>query len=200
MSPNAQPVTGHELSKDRLHPVWIWGLTLFIVFHLSVLLLTPNSENYFGYRLRPWFQPYVSFFEFSGDWKFFSPDPAPKLELEWSVLDQSGAVIQAGKYPDFENPFIIADRGLRRVASLRFMLMREGSLKKMWVPYLCHRYPGAFLRAHEPSLCKVRRFWVKSSSRKKMFMIRADSTGVIWEWSSASHDQENRPSLEALLV
>lgn len=143
MSPNAQPVRP-ELNKDRLHPIWIWGLTLFIVFHLSVLLLTPNSENYFGYRLRPWFQPYVSFFEFSGDWKFFSPDPAPKLELEWSVLDQSGAVVQAGKYPDFENPFIIADRGLRRVASLRFMLMREGSLKKMWVPYLCHHYPHAF--------------------------------------------------------
>jgi len=126
-----------------LHPVWIWGLTIAIVFHLMVLLITPNSENYFGYRLRPWFQPYVSLFEFSGDWKFFSPDPAPKLVLEWSVMDRSGNLIQVGNYPGFESPFIIADRELRRVASLKFMLM-GANLKNMWVPYLCRLYPRAF--------------------------------------------------------
>lgn len=132
------------MRTNRLHPAWLWVLNIWIVFHLTVLFLTPNSENYFGYRFRSYLQPYIGLFEFSGDWKFFSPDPAPKLELEWSVADRSGTTIKAGTYPDFENPSLIADRDLRKLASLRFMLMRDGILQKMWVPYLCHRYPGAF--------------------------------------------------------
>jgi hypothetical protein len=119
-------------------------LTLFLFFHLFVLFITPNKENYFGYRLFHIFEPYVNFFEFSSEWTFFSPDPAPPLYVDWKVFDQSGSEIKTGTFPELVNPFVVGDRQVRRISAARFMIMRDGNIQRSLVPYLCNSIPGAF--------------------------------------------------------
>ncbi len=138
-------MSSHENAKPlQKLPKLTWLLTLFLLFHLSVLLITPNKENYFGYRLFHVFQPYVNFFEFSSEWTFFSPDPSPPLYIDWKIFDQAGAEIKSGSFPETISPFIVGDRQVRRISATRFMLMGDGLAQKTLVPYLCHQTPGAY--------------------------------------------------------
>jgi len=125
-------------------PKLTWLLTLFLVFHLSVLLITPNKENYFGYRVFRYIQPYVNFFEFSSEWTFFSPDPAPPLFIEWTVFDQAGKEMKNGTFPESGSPFIVGDRQVRRISATRFMLLGDGTAGRTLVPWLCNQTPGAY--------------------------------------------------------
>jgi hypothetical protein len=125
-------------------PKLTWLLTLFLFYHLSVVLITPNRENYFGYRYFRFLEPYVNFFEFSSQWTFFSPDPAPPIYIDWSIYDQAGKELKAGSFPDQKSLFVVGDRQVRRISATRFMIMGDGAAQKTLVPYLCGQNPGAY--------------------------------------------------------
>jgi hypothetical protein len=133
-----------SLQASEKLPKWTWLLTLYLLFHLFVIFITPNSQNYFGYRLIHVFKPYINFFEFSSDWTFFSPDPAPPLYIEYKVFDRDGKEMSSGTFPESGNPFILGDRQIRRISAARFMLLGDGTAQKTLAPYLCVKNEGAF--------------------------------------------------------
>ena len=133
-------MSAHEQKLPKL----TWLLTLFLFFHLSVLLITPNKENYFGYRFFHFLEPYVNFFEFSSEWTFFSPDPAPPLYIDWTVLDRDGKELGKGSFPERQSPFLLGDRQIRRLSATRFMIVGDGAVQRTLVPWLCNQHPGAY--------------------------------------------------------
>lgn len=130
-------------TRERL-PWWTRVLTVFLIFHLAVLLITPNKENYFGYRLFKVLEPYVNLFEFSADWTFFSPDPAPPLYFEWKAFDQGGNELRTGAFPELKGQIVFGDRQIRRISAARFMLLRDGNVQNSLLPYVCGAVPNAF--------------------------------------------------------
>jgi hypothetical protein len=159
--PSVKDVLDGHCDVARKLPRWTWVLNLFLIFHLSVMFITPNKENYFGYRLFKVLEPYVNFFEFSANWTFFSPDPALPVYIDWKAFDRDGNEIKTGTFPDLGSPFIVGDRFIRRVSATRFMLIHDGNIQKSYVPYLCGKYPGAFsirlsqVLMHPPRLVEI---------------------------------------------
>jgi len=124
-------------------PKWTWLVSLALLFHLAVIFITPNSQNYFGFRLVKIIQPYAGLFEFSSEWTFFSPDPAAPMYYEWKAYDTSGNELKTGIFPNISSLSFFADRQLRRLAAGRYMSMQPGALENTLVPYLCRTNPGA---------------------------------------------------------
>jgi hypothetical protein len=158
---SAQEKPAGQVGTPQKLPKWTILLNLFLLFHLSVMFITPNKENYFGYRLFSVLEPYVNFFEFSANWTFFSPDPALPVYIDWKIFDREGNELKAGTFPDIGNPFIIGDRFIRRVSATRFLLIHEGNLRKSLVPYLCRETPKSFsvrlsqVFMHPPRLVEI---------------------------------------------
>lgn len=113
-------------------------LSLFVLYHLMVVVVTPNKETYFGQLVAPIVEPYINFFELASSWNFFAPDPGPPpLYLEWELLGKSNAIIGTGAFPEKADPFWIRERQNRRIALARFLFYSDERHLKVWGDYLC---------------------------------------------------------------
>ncbi|HVK61786.1 MAG TPA: hypothetical protein VM432_09565 [Bdellovibrionales bacterium] len=121
-------------------------LSLFIVFHLSAVLILPNSSSLMGRRLSWLFLDYANLMIFNRTWQFFSPGPMPNMYLEYEVETEDNAledVRETYQWPKsnvnrFNNDFF-----LRTVAGMRFLGSNEVNFHKYFIPYLCRQHPGA---------------------------------------------------------
>jgi hypothetical protein len=120
------------------------GLSVFILFQLTVVILGPNCENYVCTKLSPVIVPYANFFEMTSKWSFFAPEPGPPpVFVEYELLDVKGEAIQKSRFPEAQNPYFIRERQNRRIASVEFMMPGEDRVEKVMVPYLCSHHPDA---------------------------------------------------------
>jgi hypothetical protein len=132
----SDPATGTVSAKVR------GVLSVFLVFHLTCVLLAPNSDNYAGMALTPLIQPYLTFFEMTNTWNFFSPNPEPPIYVEYELLDDQGSAYQSGRWPEEKDPYFLRERQTRRITAADFMVNSEISAEKMMVHYLCSQRPG----------------------------------------------------------
>ena len=120
----------------RMSPLQ-WFLSAFVVYHLFAVMITPLLLPPFGERLGAWVQPYVTTFEFTNLWEFFSPNPAVPMLISWEADDASGRLVSEGVWPRIPRPGVINDEEVRRLAALYFMVGSDEYIEKMMVPHLC---------------------------------------------------------------
>src|SRR6476469_7797231 len=86
-------------------------LSLFLVFHLSAVVLAPNCQTYLGKVAAPLFEPYLNFFEFMASWSFFAPDPGPPpVFIEWESVDKNSTTLESNRWPILPNPYFFRER------------------------------------------------------------------------------------------
>ncbi|MGE0616829.1 MAG: hypothetical protein AB7P04_14450 [Bacteriovoracia bacterium] len=119
-------------------------LSVFIVFHLAVVLLIPNESSYLTQYFRPLIAPYATTLGLARAWQFFSPDPGPSVYLEYIAM-KDGTKLDAGFFPPLQNPFWLRDPYNRRTAALRMTFKVPDYVQTVVVPYLCRQYPAATL-------------------------------------------------------
>ncbi len=96
-------------SSIRIKTPLLWvrrGLTLFILYHLSAMLVSQNSDHYLADRLKPYFMPYWQLLEFGSEWNFFAPEPGPApLFLKYEIYDSNGILSSTDQLPHYPDDF-----------------------------------------------------------------------------------------------
>jgi hypothetical protein len=131
---------GSRVNRSR---VVIRGLlSVFILFHLVIVLLVPVGENAISSTFQKVIEPYTHFFELTNRWAFFAPEPSPPVYIEWELVNAQGDGFKKGMFPEQKNPYAFRERQNRRVAAAEFVLPVESYVEKVMVPYLCEQNPG----------------------------------------------------------
>lgn len=123
------------MKKSRFLRVF---LHLFLAFHLTAVLVMPNSSSYW---LQDWgkvFIPYGNTFGFFTPWEFFSPNPGNLVTYEIDVL--SGQMTEPYKFPQSKEHYIFRQDYNRRIAFNRFTTKYPGVIQNMLGPYLCKKW------------------------------------------------------------
>jgi hypothetical protein len=133
-------IPAQRIKKQRVFRI---GLSLFLCFHLSCIILAQNKRAYLGYRFSSIIEPYTNVFEIGTAWSFFSPDPGPPMHLEWELLDEKGKTLKKGQEPQPSHAFQIPERQNRRIAMSYLMAASDEKADRLMAPYLCKHYPQA---------------------------------------------------------
>ncbi len=119
-------------------------LSVFLCFHLLVVLVLANGGSYLARRLDPWITPYGNLFGFNTTWNFFAPDPAHTMYIHYFVhFDDSNKEPLEGYIPPEKEKIVIDSSKSRFLYALRFMIIDEKRLKVILGPFLCKQHEGA---------------------------------------------------------
>jgi hypothetical protein len=123
-------------------------LSLFIVYHLTVILVLANSSSFLARRLSPVIIPYANLLQLNTTWNFFAPDPAHtmflKYKIEFTDADGNDAKEPVIGYIPPEKKHIVIDSSKRRfLYALRFLLLDNSRMQTILGPWLCRENPGA---------------------------------------------------------
>lgn len=130
--------------------LWKGVLSLWIIFHVFLILVLPNSSSYLG-RILPWWAvSYGNSLSLHSNWNFFSPDPAHSMYFHYKVFfqDQNQTDLQEpveGYLPSYKIDREMSLRHRRELYEMRFMVLKTQRIQKFIAPWLCKKYPGATL-------------------------------------------------------
>lgn len=117
-------------------------LNLFVIYHLLVVVISPNISTYLGSRLSPFIAAYAGVLGLGSTWSFFAPDPGPPpLFLEWEILGEHNSVTSSGQIPEKDSPFWLVERQNRRFILARILYNENGRHLIIMGNYLCRLYP-----------------------------------------------------------
>ena len=123
---------------------WKVLLTVLLAFHLLGVMCAPNPTNYLLYAFRPLLEPYLNFFEFTPNFGYFSPFPAPAMYIEYDLLDKTGGQIRTGLWPDPKAPYFLQDRTNRRTVMVNYVFYDDARATRILAPYFCRETPSAY--------------------------------------------------------
>jgi hypothetical protein len=117
-------------------------LNLFVIYHVLVVVLSPNITSDLGSKFSPFISVYAGIFGLGSTWSFFAPDPGPPpLFLEWEILGEQNAVVGLGQIPEKSSPFWLVERQNRRFVLVRNLYLDHGRHLIVMGNYLCRLYP-----------------------------------------------------------
>ncbi|MEI7972735.1 MAG: hypothetical protein WCH11_00035 [Bdellovibrio sp.] len=158
MSPRLPNPSGLQSWKRS----WSWILkalaSFWILFHLAVLLITPNSSSFLGRRYSVFFTAYANQLGFHNMWNFFSPDPASAMVFQSTIrfLNKEGEEVRESvvqMVPPTEEKMVMDSTERRILYATRFFFVNPDLIQKSFVPWQCRRFSGAsrvgvLLRVH----------------------------------------------------
>lgn len=126
------------------------GLSVFLVYHLSAVLILPMGSGIIIRELGGYVNRYANQLGFNTTWQFFSPGPSPTFYLEYSYGYPEGADLSAAEdpfeihwLPERRKGFAWSDFYNRRLYSMRFMALDSDRTRKYLAPFLCRQNPMA---------------------------------------------------------
>ncbi len=154
-------------------------LSLFICFHLVVILVLANGSSFLGRSLEPWLAPYGNVLALNLTWTFFAPDPAHTMFIRYLVYfdDDLGTERKSpieGYVPEEKDQIVIDTSKRRYLYAMRFLILDQKRMKTLLGPFLCRKYPGASSISLEeilepiPNLDLARIGDLKPSEERKM--------------------------------
>ncbi len=125
-------------------------LSIFLAYHLMVILILPNSGSYLGRKTEKLITPYANILGLNTSWNFFSPDPAHTMFLKYRVwfndLDSKEEKEPIEGFLPPEKEKIVLDSSERRfLYAMRFLILDTDRMKSILGPWLCRQHPGAVL-------------------------------------------------------
>jgi len=168
-------------------------LSLFLVYHLAVIIILPNSGSYLGRSTEKWITPYANYLGLNTTWNFFSPDPAQTMFVKYTVwFDDLNAAKAKDPVEGFippEKEKIVLDSSKRRLLyAMRFLILDTNRMKTILAPWLCRENPGAQLVKIEhileaiPNLEKAGLGEERASEGRQLMELSYECNG--------SHDEE----------
>ena len=111
-------------------------LSIWAVFHVLAVLITPNRETYLGKQVASVMVPYADFLELAANWNFFAPQPGPPLRLEFETVDREGSQLLHGFWPELDSPW-------RQTTLSHFVMKDQNGGERLIGNFLCARNPGS---------------------------------------------------------
>lgn len=137
-------------------------ISLWLVYHLFIILLFPNTQSLLSRKLDRFLLPYANTLNMNTPWQFFSPFPGPKFYIEYEVsstqTSESGEIQVEGKryfYPPESHTEPDWDNFRRRLYSARFVAMDPNRLKEVFIPWVCRQHPDATMVSAEVIMAPV---------------------------------------------
>lgn len=146
--------------KQKLNQLSRIGLSVFIVFHLVVIVVLGNGGSYYGRALSPYLTSYANFIGLNSSWNFFSPDPANSMYLRVSLL--AGEDYREEFYPPGKEKFEWSGNQRRFLYFVRYMIVDPTRIETFLIPWFCKTHAGVerisvdFVIQPVPSLDKAR--------------------------------------------
>ena len=122
--------------------------SLFIIYHLVVIVLMPNSGSILGRRWGNLIAPYANIVGMNATWEFFSPDPPHPFYFDYSVYfetedgDEKRPPID-GYFPEWRTEQTLHPNKIRLKNAVRFFALTRTSVEQAFIGYLCRQYPDA---------------------------------------------------------
>ncbi len=137
-------------------------ISVWLVYHLFIILLFPNTQSLLSRKLDRFLLPYANSLNMNTPWQFFSPFPGPKFYIEYEVSNtqtsENGDLQVEGKkyfYPSQDQRDPDWDNFRRRLYSARFVSVDPQRLKDVFIPWVCRQHPGAMMVSAEVIMAPV---------------------------------------------
>lgn len=128
--------------------------SLWIIYHLFVILLFPNASSLLSRKLDYLLLPYANSLNMNTPWQFFSPWPGPKMYIEYVTFTEKDTVDDPEKgfevleseksyFPPKNQTDPDWDNWRRRLYATRFVSMDPERLEKTFVSWVCRQNPKA---------------------------------------------------------
>lgn len=123
-------------------------LTLFLLYHLAVIILMPNSSSILGRRWGNLIAPYANMLGMHATWEFFSPDPPHPFYFDYSVYFETSEGEEKkppvdGFFPEWRTERTLHPNKIRLKNAVRFFALSRESVEQAFIGYLCRKYPDA---------------------------------------------------------
>lgn len=123
-------------------------LSLWILYHLFVVVVMSNPGSFLERNVRAWLAPYANITGFNTSWNFFAPDPASTMYFHYWVHFENdrGEPLKEpveGFLPQDKNTASFDVRRRRELYLMHYFFRRPERLESLFVPHLCKEHPGA---------------------------------------------------------
>lgn len=121
---------------------------LWIVYHLVLILIMPNSGSFIGRYYQHWILPYTNTIGLNAAWSFFSPDPSMIFTMKYRALflnelgEETRPSIE-GEYPRYSSGNFINPIRMRELYTFRFFNLFDSYRENYLFPWLCRQFPDA---------------------------------------------------------
>lgn len=130
-------------------------LSVFLVYHLLVVLLLPSGASLEARALSRILVPYANTLAMNNSWVFFSPGPSPNIYLEYElegadleplVAEAEGTDIIGDEpriFPPPKRTRWFNDHYFRSLYVMRYFALDPLKLERYFAPWICRRHPEA---------------------------------------------------------
>ena len=117
-------------------------VSLFIVYHLLMIFISPNRLSMIHEKLMPYFISYAHTLSMDVSWSFYAPNPYSYFYFEYEVIYKNDRV-NTFRWPPSrkESKRNIFNYNRFISQTLFFMLSGPRELRRHFLPYLCHLHP-----------------------------------------------------------
>lgn len=128
------------------------GLSIYIVYHLTAIIILPNSESVLGRWLSPYLTVYANNLGLNASWRFYSPDPVPYLYFEYEPMYEADVEreFETLHWPPRNRDEFLHDNYLRLTCHSQSSSVTADLSKRFLVPWLCRRHPDAYAISVRP--------------------------------------------------
>lgn len=122
--------------------------SLFILFHVTAMVVLANGSSFLGRSWDRWITPYGNMLGLNVTWNFFAPDPAHTMFIHYNVRFENDEGEQLkesvdGFIPPEKEKIVIHSSERRFLYAMRFLILDEKRIKVLLGPFLCRQHPGA---------------------------------------------------------
>lgn len=123
-------------------------LSIWILYHLFVVIIMSNGGSFMGRLFQRAVTPYANATGFNASWNFFSPDPAHTMYLRYQVYfnNENGEELKEpleAFFPALKNLGTFDPTQRRELYMMHYLILNPERLEKMLVPYICKTNPEA---------------------------------------------------------
>ena len=136
------------MKKTSIH----WGkalLSLWLVYHLTAVVIVPNFNSLLGEMFGRFFIHYTNTLGISIPWQFFSPDPSVKVYWQYSLdyPDKEEGVIEREmelhQWPPSQSTQFFRASYYRKIYQSRMTSSTAETYHKLFIYWLCKKHPQA---------------------------------------------------------
>ena len=119
-------------------------LSLFVLYHLSMIFISPHIMSIAHEKLMPYFDTYASTLSLNTNWDFYAPNPTYYYYYQYEVIDSRSKVGDFRWPPKRKESKLIYLNHNRLIYHTRFFIMAgPRNVRRYFMPYLCRLHPLA---------------------------------------------------------
>lgn len=166
-------------------------VNLWIVYHVTLILIMPNSGSFIGRYYEKWILPYTNTIGLNSAWSFFSPDPSLIFTMKYRFLflNENGEELKPsidGQYPRYASGNFINPIRMRELYTFRFFNLIDSYRENYLFPWLCRQNPQAShveIQAQVESYMSLDKALMMEQDGEKTFLSEHLGQGQVKECS-----------------